>query len=158
MQKLGTYQKARNRASIWSIGIFSGPGLADLQPPNETVMPVLSAENITDVPAQFVADPFMINADNAWHMFFEVMNAQTDKGDIGYARSTNGLLWDYQQIVVGESFHLSYPYVFAADGEFYMIPETYEANAVRLYRAESFPLKWRLEGTMLEGRWVDSSL
>jgi len=69
-------------------------------------------------------------------MFFEVMNSQTGKGDIGSAASRDGLHWEYRQIVLSESFHLSYPYVFYVGGEYFMIPESYEANSMRLYRAD----------------------
>ena len=146
------------KAAIWSIGIFSGRSLTDLKPGQETGAPVLSAEDVSDIPAEFVADPFMMQVNNIWHMFFEVMNEKTKKGDIGLATSRDGLKWDYQQIVLSESFHLSYPYVFQASGEYFMIPESYEAKSMRLYRANPFPLKWSYAGTLLEGPWVDSSI
>jgi hypothetical protein len=105
-------------------------------------MPILSAHHVTDIPAEFVADPFMIRVRGTWHMFFEVMNARTDKGNIGLATSSNGLDSKYEQIVLAESFHLSYPYVFNSGDDFFMVPESYEAGAIRLYRADPFPLKW----------------
>jgi hypothetical protein len=151
-------ERAPRKTAIWSIGIFSGSTLTDLKPVLESALPVLSAKNVTDVRAQFVADPFMIQSDDIWHMFFEVMNADTSNGEIGLATSRNGLEWDYQRIVLSEPFHLSYPYVFRVGGEYFMIPESYEANSMRLYRADPFPLKWSYVGTLLEGPWVDSSI
>jgi hypothetical protein len=156
MQNSGRQRRITNKAPVWSIGIFSGPKLSALKPVNE--MPVLSAEQVTDIPAEFVADPFMIQVGNTWHMFFEVMNAETGRGEIGLAKSVDGLRWDYQQIVLSESFHLSYPYVFVADGEYFMIPESHEANAIKLYRAVSFPTSWEPVKTILEGGWVESSV
>jgi hypothetical protein len=144
--------------AFWSIGIFSGSSLSDLRPSPQAQNPVLSARDVTDVHAQFVADPFMIKVQDTWHMFFEVMNFQTGKGDIGLAASRDGLHWEYRQIVLSEPFHLSYPYVFCVGGEYFMIPESYEANSMRLYRADPFPLKWSYVGTLLEGRWVDTSI
>jgi hypothetical protein len=151
-------QKAKRKTAIWSIGIFSGPALTHLKPAPHVRMPVLSAQDVTDVPAEFVADPFMIRVDNTWHMFFEVMNGEKGKGEIGLATSRDALQWDYQQIVLSEPFHLSYPYVFQTGGEYYMIPESYDASSMRLYRADPFPLKWSYAGTLLEGPWVDSSI
>lgn len=151
-------KNAEKKAAIWSIGICTGADLLDLAPAKETPMPVLSARDVTDIQAQFVADPFMIRAENAWHMFFEVMNAESKKGDIGLASSNDGFRWNYRQIVLTEPFHLSYPYVFFLDGEYYMIPESYEANAIRLYRADPFPTRWSLVQQILEGAWVDSSI
>src|SRR5690348_3959539 len=97
-------KNAERKVAIWSIGIFSGPSLSELKPVPGIEMPVLSAQHVTDVRAEFVADPFMIQAKNTWNMFFEVMNSQTDKGDIGLAASRDGLKWDYQQIVLSEPF------------------------------------------------------
>src|SRR5947208_10379874 len=125
-------RKAEKKVAIWSIGIFGGPALSELKPVHGMEMPVLSAQQVSDVRAEFVADPFMIQANSVWHMFFEVMNAQTGKGDIGFATSRDGLKWDYQQIVLTEPFHLSYPYVFCDGDEYFMIPESYEANSMRL--------------------------
>src|SRR5215467_13337522 len=110
-------ENAAQKTAIWSIGIFSGPTLSDLKPVPGIEMPVLSARHVTDVAAEFVADPFMIRVGGRWHMFFEVMNAGIDKGDIGLATSSNGLDWKYEQIVLSEPFHLSYPYVFTSGDE-----------------------------------------
>ena len=140
------------------IGIFSGPTLSGLRPVPGIEMPVLAAQHVTDVPAEFVADPFMIQANDAWYMFFEVMNASRNMGEIGMAISRDSLKWDYQRIVLSEPFHLSYPYVFQVDGEYFMIPESFEAGAIRLYRADPFPLKWSYAATLLKGSWVDSSI
>lgn len=150
-------KRARRQAVVWAIGIFSGETLSDLKPIQGIEMPVISANDVSDIPAEFVADPFMIQADGTWHMFFEVMHAEKDKGEIGLATSSNGLDWEYQQIVLKELFHLSYPYVFCVGKDYFMTPETFEAKAMRLYRADPFPWKWSCVGTMLEGPWVDSS-
>lgn len=127
---------------MWSIGIYTGPSPLDLSPAAGIENPVLSAADVTDVPASFVADPFMVHTDGLWHMFFEVKNRQSGKGDVGWATSADGLRWEYQQIVLAEPFHLSYPYVFEWEGAFFMVPETLKAGAVRLYRADPFPERW----------------
>src|SRR5262249_31357746 len=94
-----------------------------------------------------------------WHMFFEVMNWRTGKGEIGLATSKDGLAWRPEQIVLAEPFHLSYPYVFEWMGEHYMIPESYQAGAVRLYQAVDFPTRWAFVGSLIEGRYlVDASI
>src|SRR5262249_11301182 len=42
--------------------------------------------------------------------------------------------------------------------EYYMIPETYQANSVRLYRADPFPNQWSFVQEIMQGEWVDSSV
>jgi len=70
-----------------------------------------------------------------------------------------GLRWDYQRSVLAEPFHLSYPHVFEWNSDFYMIPESYQAGAVRLYRAEEFPFRWGFVANLLEGPvFLDSSV
>jgi hypothetical protein len=120
--------------------------------------PILTRNDVLGVPARFVADPFMICVNHLWYMFFELLNAETEKGEIGLATSHNGFDWKYQQVVLTEEFHLSYPYVFESNGEYYMIPETLKAHAARLYRAESFPTEWSLAGTLIEGDCADPSI
>jgi len=121
--------------------------------------PILSASSVTDAKASFVADPFMVRADGTWHLFFELMNAGSGRGEIGLASSQDAANWTYKQIVLREPFHLSYPYVFAWDAEYYMIPETFQANAVRLYKAIEFPTKWEFVTNLLTGDvFEDSSI
>jgi hypothetical protein len=92
-------------------------------------------------------------------MFFEIWDKNESRGKIGLATSRDALSWEYQQIVLNEPFHLSYPYVFEWGGDYYMIPETATAKSVRLYKASQFPLKWNYMCTLLHGpRFVDSSI
>jgi hypothetical protein len=93
----------------------------------------------------------MLKVDGTWFMFFEVMNEQSGRGEIGLAVSQDAFHWRYQQIVLREPFHLSYPYVFEWQNAYYMIPETYQANSVRLYKAVDFPNRWTLVTTLLDG-------
>lgn len=121
--------------------------------------PVLTAQDVTDIPAEFVADPFMVKEGGTWYMFFEVLNRKDGLGDIALATSQDGFHWNYEKVVLDESFHLSYPYVFKWNHEYYMIPETYQTNSIRLYKATDFPTQWSLEKTLLTGqKFVDSSI
>lgn len=142
----------------WAIGVYMGESPLDLAPSWNVSNPVLTAEDISDVPARFVADPFMLQEGNTWYMFFEVMSAQTNQGDIGLATSDDGLKWAYQQIVLDEPFHLSYPYVFKWQDGYFMVPESGQANSIRLYKAIDFPTQWSFVGTLLSGSYVDPSI
>jgi hypothetical protein len=91
-------------------------------------------------------------------MFFEVMNRERGRGEIGWATSSDWRSWVYQRIVLREPFHLSYPSVFKWNDHWLMIPETFEAGALRLYRAEKFPTRWAWVETILEGEFADHAL
>jgi len=101
----------------------------------------------------------MLKANETWYMFFEAFNCFSGKGEIGLATSDNGVRWKYKQIVLDEPFHLSYPYVFKWEDSYYMLPETSQADSVRLYKTVDFPTKWSLLETLLTGRdYVDPSI
>jgi hypothetical protein len=141
----------REQFQEFSIGIYTGPSPFRLGPLDHPLNPVLTRNDVSDVQAAFVADPFMLRMNEAWYMFFEVLNAQTRKGEIGLAVSLDGRHWRYQRIVLREPFHLSYPYVFRWNDRIYMVPESHEAHSVRLYEAVEFPHRWELVETLLEG-------
>jgi len=42
-------------------------------PPGQEDRPVLTAADIPDVSADFVADPFLLQRDGRWFLFFEIM-------------------------------------------------------------------------------------
>src|SRR5262245_26175147 len=104
---------------MWSIAIYTGITPFNLQPR----LPVLTKADVTDIPAAFVADPFMAQRNQTWYMFFEVMHGTKHLGEIGLATSNDALTWTYDRIVLREPFHLSYPHVFEWQNQYYMIPE-----------------------------------
>ena len=136
---------------LWSIGIVSGSSPLRLRHARGATNPVLTREDVSDVRALFVADPFLLRVGKVWHMFFEVYNFDSDRGEIAWATSPDGFVWEYQKIVLRESFHLSYPYVFEWQGEYYMIPETHQAESVRLYQPEEVTVGLRWAGLEVTG-------
>jgi len=147
------------RVRRWSIAIYAGDSPFALSAAPGVINPVLTAKDVSDVSARFVADPFMIRKESLWYMFFEVLDEKTGRGKIAYAQSGDAVTWTYKGVVLDEPFHLSYPYVFASHNEIYMVPETGKALAVRLYRAVEFPTRWEFAYNLLAGRrYSDSSL
>lgn len=94
-----------------------------------------------------VADPFIVQHNGTYHLFFEAAESIYQK--ICHATSSNGLSWTYGQVVLDETMNgtsasLSYPYVFKVSGEWYMLPDTYNNNnTVHLFKAVSFPTTWQ---------------
>ena len=151
-------QAARPREPVYSIGIFAGPSPLSLSPIPDLKNPVLTHSDVSDVEASFVADPFMLEENGVWYMFFEVMVTTTGRGEIGLATSRDMRQWQYQKIVLREPYHLSYPYVFRWRGQYFMVPETLDAGHIRLYRATAFPDRWEYVSNLYEGAFADSSL
>jgi len=146
-------------SDIWSIGIYEGDSPFTIKDSPNVKNPVLTAEHVTDIKCSFVADPFIVKEDSVFYMFFEAFNIESDHADIGLAESKDGYNWTYKQIVLDEEFQLSYPHVFKHDGEYYMIPETFEDYNVLLYRAVEFPTRWEFDTVLVGGfRFFDASI
>ncbi len=120
--------------------------------------PVLTAADVTDAWASFVADPFLFFENGTWHLFLEVYRPAMG-GALAVATSSDGGSWTYEGLVLDEPFHLSYPQVFKYGESLYMIPETYEIGEVRLYTATDFPYTWTYTETLVAGLpFVDPSI
>lgn len=85
-------------------------------------------------PVIIVADPFLAVKEDTLYLFYEEYRTR-DKGVIKMMSTKDLSTWTAPQVVLQEPFHLSYPWVFQHDGQWWMMPETAAAHAVRLYKA-----------------------
>lgn len=141
----------------WVIGIYLGDSPFNFWPSKRARNPVLTSKDIKDIECCGVADPFITKKDNLWYMFLEVISKKPRKGDIGLAVSKNAIDWSYKKIILKEDFHLSYPYIFEWQDNYYMIISS-RTEGVRLYKATKFPFKWDFVRTMIKGNFVDASI
>lgn len=140
----------------WSIAIYHGTSPFSMKPASPT--PVLTAAQVNDCEAAFVADPFMLKHNKQWHMYFEVLLKQSRKGVIAKALSDDGFNWRYQGVALEEEFHLSYPCVFQYENHFYMVPETLGAGAIRLYKTTDLALPFTFVCELIPGKWADATV
>ena len=105
-------------------------------------------KRIPNPPNRYLADPFIIKRDKSHYCFVEDFDCKTGKGSISVYEINNNM---YKEIGVAlkESFHLSYPFLFNHNNDLYMCPETHEANEIRLYKCDEFPLKWKFVKTLI---------
>jgi hypothetical protein len=110
--------------------------------------------------AKMYADPFLFEHEGHHHLFCEEVPAGEANGVISHTELiSDGSAAAPPAPVLRAAHHLSYPFVFARDGEIFMIPETSAAGRVELYRAAVFPTDWRLEAVLLEDlRAADATL
>ncbi|MCP3761327.1 family 43 glycosylhydrolase [Domibacillus sp. A3M-37] len=145
--------------AIWSIHVLkTNAPITSASQVGNLSNPVLKPEDVTDVTADFVADPFLMEDQGTYYLFFEVLNQETKQGDIGLATSKDGEKWQYEKIVLNEDFHLSYPHVFKHENSYYMIPESVEAGGIYLYKATQFPYKWERVKQLVGGPYTDASI
>jgi len=98
----------------------------------------------------FWADPFLIREKGRNFVFFEEASLKTGKGHISVIKLDEDGNHSPSEKVLEKDYHLSYPFTFRWQDEWYMIPESAENRTVDLYRCESFPDKWVLERTLMD--------
>lgn len=132
----------------WRVGWrqVEGPDLIDLRRHPEG-----GWIDLPDDGRRFYADPFAIARRGAVTLFVEEFDYRRGKGVIsavGFdARGPRGR----PEPVLELETHLSYPFVFEADGAVWMIPESHASGTIDLYRATAFPRGWVHEAVLVDG-------
>lgn len=98
----------------------------------------------------FWADPFAIEHQGRYFIFFEELSYRTQKGRIMAIEVFEDAEPGEARVVLERPYHLSYPFLFAWGDALYMLPETAENRTIEVYRCESFPLRWSLHQVLLE--------
>jgi hypothetical protein len=99
---------------------------------------------------RFWADPFLIKYHNKTYLFIEEFIYANKLGHIAVMKIDENGSYTKPETILVKDYHLSYPFVFEDNNEFYMIPETSGNEDIQLYKAIDFPLKWKLEKTMMK--------
>jgi len=147
------YLQDQKNSITWSIGIYRVHDILTMNISNDGINnPVITKDDVTDMDAGFVADPFLIKFQTKFYMFFEVWNGRTKQGDISFSSSIDGFNWTYGGKVLDLDTHISYPQVFEWKGEYYMVPESGDSGRVMLFTTSSFPYNWELDTILLKGR------
>ncbi len=97
---------------------------------------------------RFLADPFVIEHEGIDYIFVEDLFFSDNKGRISAIR-VDGEKYEFLDVILEESFHLSFPFVFKEGNKLYMIPESHENHDIRLYKCLDFPYKWKLEKILM---------
>lgn len=143
----------------WSIGFNYYDSIdSEIQPKKDNVFSIEKLTKINDSTI-FLADPFFLKEKDTIYIFLEHKKKNKSGADIAVMKSTNGIDFKYDRVVLDEEFHLSYPQVFKHKGSYYMLPETKRANNILLYKAFNFPYDWRICDTLIKDvRLADPSI
>lgn len=99
---------------------------------------------------RFLADPFIAKRDGQTSIFVEDYRYDTQKGVISAIKIFPDRSYEIIEDIIPEECHQSFPYVFDYNGTLYMVPETHEAQAIKLYRCVRFPDKWIYEKDLMQ--------
>ena len=131
---------AGRKDDVWMVGwrnVAPGEGLLETGVLDEDAYRILPDDG-----RRYLADPFVFVKDGRRFVFVEEFPFTTGKGVISVLEVDSKGEAGERLPVLDEDVHLSYPHVFASDGEIWMIPESGGAREVRLYRCVSFPDRW----------------
>ena len=108
---------------------------------------------------RFWADPCAVKEGDRYYVFLEEYLNQTGKGHISLIELDRKGVVNGPTKVLERDYHLSYPFVFEWNDNYYMVPETAANRTVELYRSTNFPFAWQLEKVLMTGvRAKDATL
>ncbi|MBW8811896.1 MAG: hypothetical protein JF588_00600 [Caulobacterales bacterium] len=125
---------------IWRVGIVRAAPEAVLAPGALARLPVTWLP--PQGPLRFIADPFGLWRDGRLNVFVEAYDYRDRHGVIEAYVLDEALEVLERRTVLREPWHLSYPFVFEAEGATWMLPEAFRSGGLTLYRAEAFPDRW----------------
>lgn len=126
------YQEEINYDIAWDIMIFNKNN-----PDNKIILK-------EDSTRFWGADPFLFETNGILYLFYERYDKKKRKGDIVYRQVNKDFSLGKVYIAIEEKYHLSFPFIFEYNGNFFIIPESSSKNNIQIYKAEKFPEKWLL--------------
>lgn len=105
----------------------------------------------------WLADSMIFKTESGVYLFFEAFEKRAGLGRLGVMFFKDQIFTDFR-IILKEDYHLSYPYIFKYNDNFYMIPESRGNNTIDLYIARKFPFEWEKVKTLATGEYVDTSV
>ncbi|WP_306030530.1 hypothetical protein [Stappia sp. MMSF_3263] len=109
-------------------------------------------------PLSYYADPFLWERDGRTWLFVEEFEYLEQRGRLVAMELGDDLTPGPAIPVLPIREHVSFPFLFEAEGRLYMLPETCAMGALDLYECERFPDRWRRVRRIFEGRDAVDSL
>lgn len=138
---------------LWSVGVVDAPIKSFLDEGQPEVRFIEHPDRLS------LADPFGVEREGGVTFLCEELDAEVrphvgrvvaiDFEDDGAFTITPAIERD---------FSVTYPYLIHQDGDVYLVPETYQAGEVKLFKATSFPTEWEEVETMLPIAGVDCTV
>ena len=132
----------RKNKNIWKLHIGKGNiesrklnDLVKFQPPD----------------GEYWADPFVLTFDNKNFVFFENYEFKNKRSKISTCEITNEKIIKVRDALKLD-YHLSYPFVWKENNNFFMMPETAQKKRIEIWQADNFPSSWKLKKILFEGQ------
>jgi len=147
-------RRRRFQTAHWRVGyrFVSGPGVGTTASLAGAPWSVLDDDG-----ERFYADPFPFSIDGKHFIFVEELEHAKGKAVISVSQLDEAGRASRPEPVLEEAHHLSYPQVFAHQGDVWMLPEASAGNELVLYRASNFPNKWERHAVLIAGRAISDA-
>jgi hypothetical protein len=143
--------KSINKNNKWSVAYLPKSDFLNVDFSKGTI--------IKNPEGRFLADPFIVTKEDRTICFVEDYDFKQNIGSISAIEIFNNKSYQFLGEVIKEEFHMSFPYLFEYENELYMIPETSQANSIRLYKCINFPLKWDFQWDLISNiKTVDTMI
>lgn len=138
---------------VWNVGIVREPidRWLDPEPPQVEWLPPPRS-------GTFVADPFGLQIGDTTSILVEEFDHRGSRRGLISVIDVEGGTASGPRPAIELPCHMSYPQIIEADGEIYCVPETFEADEVKLFRAVDFPERWEEVGRLVSGPIVDATV
>ena len=98
---------------------------------------------------RFWADPHVIVKDDKYFIFIEEYIYRKGKAHIALIEMDKQGNYQYKGKILEKPYHLSYPFVFEFNNNFYMIPESVSNKKIEIFKCIEFPNKWESHGILM---------
>lgn len=105
----------------------------------------------------WTADPFVVNENDKYYLFFEMYDRIKRKGLLG-CREISESGFGKMHVIYESTSHLSYPFIYKKDSVYYIVPESNKSGELFRLRCVDFPLKWEKEKVLLHEKLVDTTI
>jgi hypothetical protein len=110
---------------------------------------------------RYWADPFVVFKDGKHYIFFEevMYNKLPECGYLSVVEIDKMGIKSEPVVILKQPYHLSYPFIFEHEEQYYLIPESEENSTIQLYMAKNFPFEWEFKMNLMENvKAVDTTL
>ena len=99
---------------------------------------------------RFWADPHVIKKGDQYFIFIEEYIYKKNKGHISVIEMDLEGHYKDPYTVLETDYHLSYPFVFEFNHQYFMVPESAQHRTIDLYECVTFPTQWKFKMRLMD--------
>ncbi len=129
-----------------------------LRHPQAVIPDLTGYHTLPDDGRRYYADPFLFAHNGEVYLFVEELPYDRGRAILSVCTLRSDGTTDVPRPILETEHHLSYPQVFARDGEVWMLPEASASGSLTLYRARKFPDVWEPAADLINEPLHDATL